>query len=120
MNYESVVVFGKGELITDEAEKDFALKCISDHIIKGRWEEAREPTSKELKGTALIKVPITDASAKIRTGGPVDDKADETLPIWAGVIQTDRKHSVPAEYEDQPDPLPDSVKQYFREETVSQ
>ncbi|MEM7370112.1 MAG: pyridoxamine 5'-phosphate oxidase family protein [Bacteroidota bacterium] len=113
MNYESAVVFGKGELITDEVEKDFALKVISDHIIKGRWEEAREPNAKELKGTAVIKVPISEASAKIRTGGPVDDKADEPLPIWAGVVQIDQVYSIPDEYLSQKEELPASVKPFM-------
>ena len=86
MNYESVVLFGKAELIEDNDEKMEALKCISDNVLMGRWEEARLPTPKEMKATKVLKVPIDEASAKIRTGPPVDDKADYELDIWAGVV----------------------------------
>ena len=85
MNYRSAVCFGTAILI-DGAEKDHALKVISDQILPGRWEEARLPTAKELKATTVLKMEIDQASAKIRTGDPGDDKPDYDLDIWAGVL----------------------------------
>lgn len=85
MNYRSVVLFGKGELVPED-EKYETLKIISDHIIPGRWEEVREPSKKELKATNLISIPIREASAKIRTGPPKDDEPDYQLDVWAGVV----------------------------------
>lgn len=86
LNYESVVIFGKGKLIKEVKEKNQALKSISEHLIPGRWEEVRQPSLKELKATHVISISLEEASAKIRTGGPVDDKADYTLDIWAGEV----------------------------------
>jgi len=85
MNYRSVVVFGTAKLVADE-DKNEALKIVSDHLIPGRWEEVRQPNKKELKATKVLEIIIDDASAKIRTGGPVDDKEDYELDIWAGEI----------------------------------
>ena len=90
-NYESVVIFGKGELVSDQ-NKEKALKIISDHIIPDRWEEARLPNNKELKATKIIEIQILEASAKVRTGPPVDDKADYLLDVWAGVIPIEKKY----------------------------
>jgi uncharacterized protein len=86
MNYRSVVIFGKAELITDEAEKNDALFAFTEHLIKGRWDDVRQPNSKELKGTTVLRLPINEASAKIRTGDPIDDEEDMNLDVWAGVI----------------------------------
>ena len=85
MNYRSVVVFGKAKLVRDH-EKNAALKVISDHLIPGRWEEVRAPNDKELKATTVLEIIIDEASAKIRTGGPIDDKEDYKLDVWAGEI----------------------------------
>lgn len=85
MNYRSAVCFGTAKLI-DGAEKEHALKVISDQILPGRWEEARLPSSKELKATTVLKMEINQASAKIRTGDPGDDKPDYELDIWAGTL----------------------------------
>lgn len=85
LNYESVVLFGKGKLVNDD-DKEFALKVISDHLIKDRWEEVRPPSDKELKATKVIEIPIEEVSAKVRAGHPEDDKSDYSLDIWAGVI----------------------------------
>ena len=86
VNYESVVVFGKAREIIDRQEKMDALECITNQIIPGRWEEIRLPNEKELGATLVIEIPIEQASAKIRTGGPIDDKADYETDIWAGEI----------------------------------
>jgi len=85
MNYESVVIFGRATLV-DEKLKNHALKVIYDHLIPGRWEEVRPPSDTELKATKVIKIEMVDVSAKSRTGGPIDDKEDYELPIWAGNI----------------------------------
>ena len=86
MNYRSVVIFGKAKVISDEREKADALYAFSEHIIPNRWAEVRPPTEKELKATLVLSLPITEASAKIRTGNPVDDEEDYVLDVWAGVI----------------------------------
>lgn len=85
MNYRSVVVFGNAKPVDDHGKNE-ALKVISDHLIPGRWEEVREPSAKELKATTVLEIMIDEASAKIRTGGPNDDKEDYKLDIWAGEI----------------------------------
>ena len=95
LNYESVVLFGKRSLISDTEEKLHALKSISDHLIPGRWEEVRQPSAKELKATKVIAIPLEEATAKIRTGGPVDDKADYELDIWAGELPLEEKYGTP-------------------------
>ena len=86
MNYRSVVVFGKAKIIEDEKEKYDALKAFTEHTVPNRWSEIRPPTKNELKGTTVLLLPINEASAKIRTGNPVDDEEDYDLDVWAGVI----------------------------------
>lgn len=86
MNYRSVVVFGHARVIEDREEKLAALTALSEHVIPGRWDEVREPNDRELQLTTVLTIPITEASAKIRTGPPVDDEEDYDLPVWAGVI----------------------------------
>jgi hypothetical protein len=86
MNYRSVVLFGRADLVTDPEEKLIGLKTVSDQIISGRWEEVRQPNQKELKATSVLSIPINEGSAKVRTGPPVDDKEDYDLDIWAGIM----------------------------------
>jgi uncharacterized protein len=86
INYRSVVIFGQAEIVTEETEKNEALFAFTEHLIKGRWADVREPNSKELKGTTVLKLAITEASAKMRTGNPIDDEEDMNLECWAGVI----------------------------------
>jgi uncharacterized protein len=86
MNYRSVVAFGQARLIGDAEEKNEALRVISEHVIAGRWDEVRQPTEKELKATAVLEFAIEEASAKMRTGFPVDDEEDYALPVWAGIL----------------------------------
>ncbi len=85
MNYRSVVAFGTARKVAD-ADKREALRVISDHLIRGRWDDVREPNEKELKATIVLEFTIEEASAKVRTGGPVDDEEDYTLNVWAGVL----------------------------------
>ena len=84
-NYRSVVVFGTAALVKEE-EKNQALYIISEQVLKGRWEEVRKPSPKELKATAVLELQIEEASAKIRTGGPKDEPEDYELDVWAGVV----------------------------------
>jgi uncharacterized protein len=86
VNYRSVVVLGRAELVTDADEKNAALEAITDHIVPGRWADVRWPNELELKATTVLRLPITEASAKIRTGDPVDDDEDYDLDIWAGTL----------------------------------
>ncbi len=86
MNYRSVVIFGEAKLVEDEDEKFKALHAFTEHIVPDRWNEIRLPNSLELKATTVLRLPIEEASAKIRTGNPVDDAEDYDLEVWAGVI----------------------------------
>ena len=86
MNYRSVVVFGRATPVEDREEKIAALLALSEHIVRGRWVDVREPTEQELKATTVLCLPLEEASAKIRTGPPLDDEEDYALPIWAGVV----------------------------------
>ena len=86
VNYRSVVILGKAEVVTDENQKYAALQAFTDQIIPGRWAEIRWPSPLELKATTVLRLPITEASAKIRTGDPVDDDEDYAMDVWAGVI----------------------------------
>jgi nitroimidazol reductase NimA-like FMN-containing flavoprotein (pyridoxamine 5'-phosphate oxidase superfamily) len=86
MNYRSVVVFGKAREVVEEAEKVRALEVLVEHVVHGRSKEIRQPNDKELRQTLVLAMPLEEASAKIRTGGPVDDDEDYALPVWAGVL----------------------------------
>lgn len=87
MNYRSVVIFGKVTAVDDPVEKTEALRRFTEQIIKGRWSEVRPPSNAELGGTAVLSLPLEEASAKVRTGPPLDDEEDYQLPVWAGVLQ---------------------------------
>ena len=86
MNYRSVVVFGNAEEVVDREEKLRVLAALVEHVCRGRSADARGPNEKEFKQTLVLKLPIAEASAKIRTGPPKDDAEDYALPIWAGVL----------------------------------
>jgi len=86
MNYRSVVIFGTAKAVTDEAEKSEALRLFTEHVVPGRWEQIRWPTAQELKATTVLSLPIEEASAKVRTGPPLDDEEDYAMTVWAGVL----------------------------------
>lgn len=86
LNYRSVVVFGNAKPVEDEERKMAALKAFSEHVIKGRWDDVRWPTEQEMKATTVLALPLTEASAKVRTGPPLDDEEDYELSVWAGVV----------------------------------
>jgi nitroimidazol reductase NimA-like FMN-containing flavoprotein (pyridoxamine 5'-phosphate oxidase superfamily) len=85
-NYRSVMLLGRARPVTDEDEQLAAAEAIVEHIVPGRWADVRPPTRNELKATAILALPIEEASAKLRTGGPVDDEEDYASDAWAGVI----------------------------------
>lgn len=86
INYRSVVVLGRAELVTDADEKYAALEAFTEHIIPGRWPEIRWPNELEMKATSVLRLPIEEASAKIRTGDPKDDEEDYAMNVWAGTL----------------------------------
>jgi nitroimidazol reductase NimA-like FMN-containing flavoprotein (pyridoxamine 5'-phosphate oxidase superfamily) len=86
MNYRSVVALGKARPVTDIDEKREALRCFTNHVVAGRWEQAKQPTEQELKATSVLSLPLEEVSAKIRTGPPIDDDEDYALPVWGGVV----------------------------------
>jgi len=86
MNYRSVVVLGTAQQITDTAAKVAAMRALVDHLTPGRWDDARQPSAGEIAATIILELPLTEASAKIRTGGPIDAEDDYKLPVWAGVV----------------------------------
>jgi uncharacterized protein len=86
MNYRSVVTLGTATPISEPAEKLAALRAFTEKLIPGRWEDARQPNEQELKATSILKLPLNEVSAKVRTGGVEDDAADYALSVWAGII----------------------------------
>jgi nitroimidazol reductase NimA-like FMN-containing flavoprotein (pyridoxamine 5'-phosphate oxidase superfamily) len=86
MNYRSVVLFGTARSVDDADEKARVLQALAEHLVPGRWRDIRVPTPAELKATSVLSLPIDEASAKVRTGPPVDDEEDYSLPTWAGVL----------------------------------
>jgi len=86
MNYRSVVILGRARVLADPIEKTMALRCFTNHVVPGRWEEVRPPSDQELKGTTVLALPLQEVSAKIRTGGPKEDPEDLARPVWAGVV----------------------------------
>jgi nitroimidazol reductase NimA-like FMN-containing flavoprotein (pyridoxamine 5'-phosphate oxidase superfamily) len=86
VNYRSVVVLGTARLVEDPTEKMEALRLFTEHIMKGRWDQIRWPSEQEMKGTTVLALAMEEVSAKVRTGGPVDDEQDYELPVWAGVL----------------------------------
>jgi len=86
MNYRSVVALGKATLVDEAEEKLAALRAFTEKILPGRWNDARQPNEKELKATSILRLPLSEVSAKMRTGDVQDDEEDYALPVWAGVL----------------------------------
>jgi hypothetical protein len=116
MNYRSVLVFGRATLVEDAHEKYAALTALSEHIVPGRWADVREPTEQELKLTTVLRLPLDEASAKVRTGPPLDDEEDYALPVWAGVVPLKLVAAEPINDPRLPDdiPVPDYAAHYKR------
>lgn len=116
INYRSVVVLGKATLVNDAEEKNLALEAITNHIVPGRWEDVRWPTELELKATSVLMLQIEEASAKLRTGPPVDDEEDYSMNIWAGILPVELKTGDPIDDErlDNGAIPPDNITNYTR------
>ena len=87
MNYRSAVIFGTGRILDDPEEKMAGMEAISEHLVPGRWADARGPSEKEFNATSVVAIEIEDATVKRRTGPPGDDEEDYALPVWAGVLE---------------------------------
>jgi nitroimidazol reductase NimA-like FMN-containing flavoprotein (pyridoxamine 5'-phosphate oxidase superfamily) len=116
VNYRSVVILGKAQLVEEPAEKMEALRIFTEHVMKGRWNDVRIPTEQELKATTVLSVPLEEVSAKVRTGGPIDDEPDYALPVWAGVLplETVAKTPLPDAQRKNDPPIPEYLKNYKR------
>jgi nitroimidazol reductase NimA-like FMN-containing flavoprotein (pyridoxamine 5'-phosphate oxidase superfamily) len=113
MNYRSVVLFGVAEKVTDEEEKAAALEAIVEHLVPGRTADARGSNPAELRSTLVVRLPIDEGSAKVRTGAPIDDEDDLDLPVWAGVVPLTLTAGPPVS--DTPDlPVPAYAASYSR------
>jgi uncharacterized protein len=95
VNYRSVVVFGRPEPVESAEEKAAALEAFTEKLIPGRWADVRPPTAQELKATGVLRLPLGEASAKVREGGPLDDEEDYALPVWAGTLPLRLTRGVP-------------------------
>lgn len=95
VNYRTVVVYGAGRKITDEADKLAALRAFMEKIAPGRWDELRAPNEQEMKATTVLAFPLKEVSAKIRDGGVLDDEEDMNDPVWAGVVPMHRTFGTP-------------------------
>jgi nitroimidazol reductase NimA-like FMN-containing flavoprotein (pyridoxamine 5'-phosphate oxidase superfamily) len=116
VNYRSVVVFGIGRLLLNVQEKLAALEAVSEHLVPGRWKEARRPNQKELNATSVVRIRIDEASAKVRLGPPVDEEEDYALPVWAGVLplQETPLSPIPDELQSQDLAVPGYIANYSR------
>ena len=86
INYRSVVMMGRARVLSDPGEKIVAMRCFTNHILPGRWEEVRQPSEQELKSTLVLALPLEEVSAKVRKGPPIEDEGDIPRPTWAGVV----------------------------------
>jgi uncharacterized protein len=116
VNYRSAVILGTARLVEDPAEKMEALRVFTEHVLKGRWDDVRQPTEQELKATTVLALALEEVSAKVRTGGPIDDEADYTLPVWAGVLPLEiiARSPEPDALRKNDPPLPGYLKNYSR------
>jgi uncharacterized protein len=116
MNYRSVVVLGTAGAVLDAKEKLEALKSISEHILRGRWADSRQPNERELKQTLVLRLPIKEFSSKVRQGPPIDDEGDYSFPTWAGVVPLQMLQGTPENDPrlDQKTPVPTYASRYSR------
>ena len=114
MNYRSVMVFGTARVVETEEEKLRTLEALVEHVVRGRSRDIRPPNANELKQTLVLALPIDEASAKIRTGGPVDDAEDYARSMWAGVLPLTLTPGEPIADRDVAVDVPDYVRSYRR------
>jgi nitroimidazol reductase NimA-like FMN-containing flavoprotein (pyridoxamine 5'-phosphate oxidase superfamily) len=109
MNYRAVVLLGTATKVEDDAEKRRAFDAIVEHVLPGRTRVARPASDSELRTTMVLRLPIEEGSAKVRTGGPLDDAEDMELPVWAGVVPLRLTPGAPLQDPAQPEGLPEPV-----------
>jgi hypothetical protein len=114
MNYRSVVVLGRAKEVADRDEKLHAMECVVEHVVPGRWSDARRPNEQELKGTTILAISLEETSAKIRAGPPSDEDDDMSFPVWAGVIPLELLPGAPVPDEGVADPPPAYASEYGR------
>ncbi|MDT7736620.1 MAG: uncharacterized protein QOE12_3794 [Mycobacterium sp.] len=116
LGFRSVVAFGNARLVRDDAEKRRALAALLDHVASGRSTDTRPPSARELAATAVIALDLVEVSAKVRTGGPLDDPEDTVLPHWAGILPLSLQPGapIPADDLDPAIPLPSYLANYRR------
>jgi len=112
------VVLGKAALVENAREKLEALRILSEHIIPGRWADARQPNERELKQTSVLKLPIEEFSSKVRIGPPIDDEEDYSFPTWAGVVPLEMIAGTPLSDSrlDSAQEVPEYAKHYTRKQ----
>jgi nitroimidazol reductase NimA-like FMN-containing flavoprotein (pyridoxamine 5'-phosphate oxidase superfamily) len=101
MNYRSVIAYGTFETVSGD-EKTRAMEALIERIASGRWTNIRQPNRKELAATTIMSIPLTEASAKVRTGMPIEEPSDLTRPVWAGVIPLTTQRGTPVADEASP------------------
>lgn len=116
MNYRSVVVYGQPRAVTELDEKTSAFRALTEHVAAGRWEHARHPTPSEIAATTVLAVSLDEASAKVRTGPPIDEEGDLGLPVWAGVVplRTEAGEPLPDPKLDPAIEVPEYARRYRR------
>jgi uncharacterized protein len=106
INYRSVVMLGRARVLADPAQKLVAMRCFTNHILPGRWEEVRQPSDQELKSTLVLALPLEEVSAKVRKGPPIEDEIDIPRPTWAGVVPLRGQLGEPIPMDDLPAGVP--------------
>jgi nitroimidazol reductase NimA-like FMN-containing flavoprotein (pyridoxamine 5'-phosphate oxidase superfamily) len=116
INYRSVVIFGNATVVNNPEEKMSALRAFTDHVVSGRWADVRPPDEGELRATLVLKVPLVEVSAKVRIGPAIDDEADYSLAVWAGVVPLELRAGDPVSDERLPSGMdvPDYARNYDR------
>jgi nitroimidazol reductase NimA-like FMN-containing flavoprotein (pyridoxamine 5'-phosphate oxidase superfamily) len=104
VNYRSVVLLGEATQVTEPEEKERALEAFTERLVPGRWADVRPPNAKELRATSVLRMPIDEASAKVRSGPPLDDEEDYALEVWAGILPVRPAYGAP-----QADPRLDGI-----------
>ncbi|HYH84535.1 MAG TPA: pyridoxamine 5'-phosphate oxidase family protein [Pyrinomonadaceae bacterium] len=114
MNYRSVVIFGTARAVESDEEKTEALRAFTEHVMRGRWDDVRWPSARELSQTTVLALALEEASAKVRTGPPIDDEEDYEMKVWAGVVplETVVGEAVPDPRLPAETPLPEYVERF--------
>jgi nitroimidazol reductase NimA-like FMN-containing flavoprotein (pyridoxamine 5'-phosphate oxidase superfamily) len=114
MNYRSVVMFGLATRVEEGTEKEAALVALVEHVVRGRGADARPPTANELRSTLVLRLPIEEVSAKVRSGGPLDNEEDLNLDVWAGVLPCTTTYGAPLAEPGVARPAPAYLSDYTR------